>query len=90
MKIKSTDVVGGGCMLGNDGTPYFSEKDKAKLWKAYMPKSMIEENECDQITDADTIEETIERAMRDKYLLIGKAPGPFEFYAEMILVSADI
>ena len=40
MKIKSTDVVGGRCMRGNDGTFYPKEKDRAKLWKAHMSKIM--------------------------------------------------
>ena len=45
MKIESTDVVGGRCMRGNDGTPYLDENDRAKLWKAHMSKIMNEENE---------------------------------------------
>ena len=36
MKIESTDVVGGRCMRGDDGTLYLNEKDRAKLWKAHM------------------------------------------------------
>ena len=38
MKIENTDVVGGRCMQGNDGALYLNEKDRAKLWKAYMSK----------------------------------------------------
>ena len=45
MKIESTDVVGGRCMRGDDGTLYLNEKDGAKLWKAQMQKIMNEENE---------------------------------------------
>ena len=56
MKIESTDVVGGRCMQGNDGTLYLNEKDIAKLWKEHMSKIMNEENEWDQIADVDTIE----------------------------------
>ena len=40
MKIESTDVVGGRCMRGNDGTLYLNEKDRAKFWKAHMSKIM--------------------------------------------------
>ena len=40
-------------MRGNDGTFYFNEKDRAKLWRAHMTKIMNEENELDQIADAD-------------------------------------
>ena len=40
MKIESTDVVGGGCMRGNDGDLNLSEKDRAKLWEAHMSKIM--------------------------------------------------
>ena len=39
MKMDSTDVVGGSCMRGNDGTLYLDEKDRAKLWKAHMEKT---------------------------------------------------
>ena len=91
MKIESTDVVGGRCM---QGILYPSEKDRGKLWKAHMSKIMNEENEWDQI--ADTVEGPIERVMRDevmeafKHLKIGKAPGPSEVYAKMILASGDI
>ena len=40
MKTESTDVVGGRCMLANDGTHNLSEMDRAKLWKAHMSKIM--------------------------------------------------
>ena len=53
MKVESTDVVGGRCMRVNDGTLHLNEKDRAKLWKEHMSKSMPEENEWDQISDAD-------------------------------------
>ena len=36
LRIESTDVVGGRCMCGNDGTLYHNEMDGAKHWKAYM------------------------------------------------------
>ena len=96
MKIESTDVVGGRCMRGNDGTLYLSEKDRAKLWKAHMSKIMNEENEWDQIADADTVEGPIERVSIEKimeafkHLKIGMTPGPSEVYAEMILASEDV
>ena len=89
MKIESTDVVGGRCMRGNDGTLYPNEKDRAKLWKAHMSQQMNEGSEWDEITDADSVEGPIERAIREeimaafKYLKIGKAPGPTQVYAEM-------
>ena len=51
IKIESTDVVGGRCMQGNDGTLFLNEKDKAKLWKVHMSKILNEENEWDQISD---------------------------------------
>ena len=38
MKMESTDVVGGRCMQGNDGTLYLNEKDRAKLWKHICQK----------------------------------------------------
>ena len=60
VKIGSIDVVGGWCMRGNDGTQYLNEKDRANLWKAYMSKIMIEDNELDQIADTNTMEGPIE------------------------------
>ena len=83
-------------MQGNDGTLYLNEKDRAKLWKAHMSKIMNEENEWDQIADADTAQGPIERVLREgimeafKHLTIGKALGPTEVYAEMILASGDV
>ena len=43
MKMDSTYVNGGRCMRVNDGF-YLNENDRAKLWKAYMPKIMSEDN----------------------------------------------
>ena len=96
MKIESTDVVGGMCMRGNEGTLYLNIKDRAKLWKAHESKIMNEENEWDQIADADTVMGPIERVMREeimkafKYLRTEKASGLTEVYAKMILASGDI
>ena len=96
MKIESTDVVGGRCRRGNDVTLYLNEKDRAKLWKAHMSKILNEENECDQIADADTVEGPIERVTREeimeafKYLENGKVSGSTEVYTEMILASGDV
>ena len=76
---------------GKDGTLYLNEMDRSKLWIAHMSKIMNEENEWDQIADADAVEGPIERVMREeimeafKYLKIGKATGPTEVHAEMIL-----
>ena len=70
MKIESTDVVGGRCMQGNDGTLYLNEKDRAKLWKEHKSKIMNEENEWDQI--ADTVEGPIERVVREEIMEVFK------------------
>ena len=46
--------------------------------------------------DADTVEGLMEKVTREeimeafKHLKIGKAPGPTEVYAEMILASGDV
>ena len=56
MKIESTDVVGGRCMRGNDGTLYLYEKDRAKFWEAHMSKIMNDENEWDHFADVDAVE----------------------------------
>ena len=53
-----------------------------------------EGNEWDQI--ADTVERPIKRVLREeilevfKHLKIGKAPGPSEIYAQMILARGDV
>ena len=68
----------------------------AKLWIAHTSIIMNEENKWDQITDADTVDGPTERVVREeimeafKYLKIGKASGPSEVYAEMILASGDV
>ena len=82
MKIKSTNVVGGMCMRGNDGTLYLNEKDRENLRNAHMSEIMNEDNDWNEIADADAVEGPIERVMRKKimeafkHLKIGKAPGP--------------
>ena len=60
MTIDCTDLVGQRCMRENDGTLYFSEKDRAKLWRAYISQIMNEENEWNEIVDADTVKGAIE------------------------------
>ena len=39
MMIESTDVVGGRCMQGNDGTLYLNEKDIAKCMESTYVKN---------------------------------------------------
>ena len=63
IKIECTDIDGGRCLRGNDGRPFLAEEDREKLWRAHLNKSMNEENECDQIADADTVEGPIERLL---------------------------
>ena len=36
MKVEGTDVAGGMCMRGNDGTHYLNEKDGVKFLKSHM------------------------------------------------------
>ena len=55
--MECTDAFGGSCMRGNDGTPCLIVKDRAKHRNTHMN----EENECDQIADADTVERPIEK-----------------------------
>ena len=76
MKMESTDVVGGRCMRENNGQLYLNEEDS---------QGLNEENEWDQIV---VMRGEIMEAF--KYLTIGKAPGPTDVYAEMILASGDV
>ena len=83
-------------MRGNDGIIFLSEKDRAKVWKAHMPKVMNEENEWDKMAEADTVHGSTERVLREeimeafKHSKIVKASGPSEVYAEMILAGGDV
>ena len=96
MEVESTDVVGGRCMQGNNGTRYLNVNDRAKFQKAHMSEILNEKNELDEIADTDSVEGSIERMLREdimeafKYLTIGQASGPTEAYAEMVLASGDI
>ena len=44
----SNEVEGGRCMRGRDGKLCFSEKERGKVWKDYMERIMIEENNWDR------------------------------------------
>ena len=61
-----------------------------------MSKVINEENECDQIADAVTVERQIERALREvivvafKYLKIVEVPWPTEANAEENLASGYV
>ena len=95
MKIESTDVVGGRCMQGDDGTLSLNE-NRAKRRKSHMSEIMTDKNEWDQIADADAVEGPIERVMREEimealiYLKIGKMSGPTGAYTLIILASGDV
>ena len=65
MKMESTDVVGGRCMRGNDGTLYPNDKERAKLWKADFLKNMNEGNEWNKIEESNTVQGLIERVLRE-------------------------
>ena len=40
-------VEGGRCMRGSDSSLSFSEKERGKVWKEHMERTMTEENEWD-------------------------------------------
>ena len=48
MKKDGKDVEGGRCMRGSDGRLNFNEKDRGKVLKEHMERTMNEENEWDQ------------------------------------------
>ena len=62
----------------------------------HISKIMNEENRYDKIADEDTGEELIQIVMRYeimvalKHMKMGKAPGPSEVHAEMIVTSRDV
>ena len=56
LKTDSKEVEGGRCMRGSDGTLYFSEKEKNKVWKDYMERIMNEENDCDHNVEGNAVE----------------------------------
>ena len=45
LNTDSKKVDGGRCMRGSDGKLCLSEKERGKLWKDYMERTMNEEND---------------------------------------------
>ena len=56
LKIDSKDVKGGRCMRGSNGKLCFSEKERGKIWKGYMERIVIEENDWNHNVEADAVE----------------------------------
>ena len=47
LRIDSKEVEGGRCMRGSYEKLCFNEKERGKVWKDYMERIMMEENDCD-------------------------------------------
>ena len=76
-------------MRGNGGTLYLNVKDREKLWKAHMSKSI---NRIKlKMLHRDQLKVFREEVLETfKHIKIGKAPRPSEAYAKMILASGDV
>ena len=55
MKKDGKDVEGGRCIRGGDGKLNFREKDRGRVWKEHMERTMTEENVWDQNVQADLV-----------------------------------
>ena len=69
-----------------------TEKDREKLWKDYIEKIMIVENEWDQMAKADMAEGPVEEATYEvmeaiNKMKLGIAVGPSEVNMDMIMAS---
>ena len=45
LKTDTKEVEGGKCMGGSNGKLCFSEKERDKVWKAYLERIMNKEND---------------------------------------------
>ena len=92
MRKEGRDIDGGGCMKDKDGRLVASEKDRGKLWKKHMEKTMNVENEWDQMVEVDMVEgpgegvtDEVMEAMNK--MKLGKTAGPSEVNMDMIIAS---
>ena len=56
-------------MRGSDGKLCFSEKERGKVWKGYMERTMNEENDWDHNVEGDPIEDPAVCVCREEVLL---------------------
>ena len=66
------NVEGGRCMRGSNGRLNFSEKDRGKVWKEHMQRTMNEEteNEWDQNVKAELVEGPVERVSQEEVVKV--------------------
>ena len=74
----------------------FIEEDGAKIWKEYKEKIVNEEKEWDHVVETDVVERPVEKVARNEIveamqkMKSGKATGPSQVSAEMIVASGEI
>ena len=89
-------LEGGRCLRERDGQLGLVEKERAKIWKEHVKKSMNEENEFDQMVETDVAEGPVEKVTRNEIveaiqtMKSGRAIGPSEVTVEMIVASGEI
>ena len=64
MEKKGKDLEGGRCLKGRDKRLSFIKEVLEKIWKEYMEKIIIEENEWNQIMEKEVVEGPMERVIR--------------------------
>ena len=82
-------------MRESDGKLCFSEKERGKVWKDYMKRTMNKENGWDHV-EGDAIEGPVDCVSREVVLQAsskmktGKAHGPSEASMELITASGGV
>ena len=83
-------------LRGRQGQLGFIEENGAKIWKEHMEKIMNKENEWDHMVETNVVEGPMEKVARNEIVKAkqriksGKATGPSEVSAEMIVASGEI
>ena len=86
LKTDSKDVEGGRCMRGRNRKQCFSEKERGKVWKNYVERTMNEENDWDHNVEGDAVEVPVvcvsrEDVLQELYEMItGKKPMDLQKY----------
>ena len=93
---KGQDVNGGRCLRGINDIFVFSKKDRKRVWKEHMEKTMNKENAWDQNNEIGTMEGPVEEVSLEeitiamKKMKFEKASGLSEVSMEMINASGKV
>ena len=91
LKKEGQDLSGRRCLRGTNGKFAFSEKDRKRMWKEHMEKTMNKENAWDQKTEIGVVEVSLEEmTIAMKKIKLGKASGLSGVSMERINTSAKV